>query len=400
MKTHASLSTLIISALLGCASEAPQQPSGPPMVIPAQLPATLTSDQFLAYQASVECAAMFSCAAPPSTAALRIYLGDYARCVTRLDLLPDAPQRRRIAGLLSVGRLRFDEAAARRCLEAERASVCAEPADCAAAYVGATAAGMPCVDGRECAGDAYCSFRSAEGSFGCPGRCEARLPVGAQCFGNDESCSSASPASRADCTYDPSRSGSPWPFACRDRGAVTVAQGGECANAGDSTGPLRTCASGLDCMYMSETASVTSVCSPPAPTGEPCSRYCQPGSICEFDGTRFMQRCLPFTVRNAEGETCVQGNTGSEVCNVLLGLDCVAGRCRRVGTGAENSVCFSGRYGVTSCNPGLYCNPATMTCQRRKANGAACQGNDECQSLSCENNGAGEARCVALPTAC
>ncbi|MFO0653085.1 MAG: hypothetical protein U0326_43100 [Polyangiales bacterium] len=400
MNTCAPLSTLLLTALLGCASEVPSQPAAPPAVIPAQLPATLSSAQFLAYQASVECAAMFSCAAQPSTAALRIYLGDYARCAARLDLLPDAPQRRRLAGLVAAGRLRFDEAAARRCLEAERASVCAAPADCAAAYAGVTPTGMPCVDRRECAGDAYCSFRTAEGNFGCPGRCAARLPVGSQCFGDSDACSAAASPDHVDCAYDPSRSGSPWPFVCRDRASITVAQGGECANNGDGTAPQRTCAAGLDCTYVSETTGVTSRCTPPAPAGETCSRYCQPGSVCEFDGTRFMQRCLPFTVRNAEGETCVQGNNGGEVCNVLLGLDCVAGHCRRVGTGAENSVCFTGRYGVTSCNPGLYCNAATMTCQRRKADGAACRTDDECQSLACENDSAGQATCVATPSGC
>lgn len=400
MKTRAPLSFLFASALGACASEAPQPPAAPPVVIPAQLPATLSSEQFLAYEASVECAAMFSCAAPPSTAALRVYFGDYARCAARRDLLPNTPQRRRLAWLVSAGRLRFDEAAARRCLEAQRASVCADPSDCAAAYAGATAAEAPCVDRRECAGDAYCSFRTAEGGFGCPGRCTARLPVGAQCFGDSEACSSSPSAARIDCVFDPSRSGSPWPFVCRERSVITVAQGGECANIGDGAGPQRVCAPGLDCLYVSESTGVTALCAAPPPAGAACSRYCQPGSICEFDATRFMQRCLPFTVRNAEGETCVQGNGGSEVCNVLLGLDCVAGRCRRVGTGAENSVCFSGRFGVTSCNVGLYCDSATMTCQRRKADGASCRVADECQSLACEGDSAGANRCVAAPSGC
>ena len=89
------------------------------------------------------------------------------------------------------------------------------------------------------------------------------------------------------------------------------------------------------------------------------------------------------TVRNAEGETCVQGNRGSESCNVLLGLDCVAGRCRRVGTGALDSPCFSSRYGVDNCTRGLYCSAATQTCQRRKADGMPCRSGEECESREC-----------------
>jgi hypothetical protein len=402
MNLRATSLPALLSVLLGCASEAPQQPSGaPPAVIPAQLPANLTSAQYLAYRASVECAAMFTCPITSLASAMRIYLGDYARCAARPDLLPGDDDRRRTAARVAASRLRFDPDAARRCLEGLRGSVCAEVAACDAVYVGATALGMPCLDGRECAGDAWCSHRGDDGSFSCPGVCAARVPLGAQCDGNNESCSAAGASGRVECQYDPARSGEAFPFRCTDRGAVqVVSEGAECVDRGAGSGPPLACAPGYDCVYRSTATGGTSTCRAPAAAGEECARYCLPGAVCEFDSTRFMQRCLPFVVRNREGDTCVQGNNGGEVCNVLVGLDCVAGHCRRVGTGAEGSVCFTGRYGVTSCNAGLFCSAATMTCQRPRADGAPCRGDDECASGACASDGTGVPRCVAAPTGC
>lgn len=401
MLPHARPMLLSVVIFAACASESPQPPGGtPPEVIPAQLPATLTAAQYFAYRANVECAAMFSCAQPLAPAALRPYVGDYARCVTRADLLPDAVTRRRTAELLAAGRLRFDADAARRCLDGLRASVCAEPAACEAVFVGATPLGAPCIDRGECAGDAWCAYRDRDGRYSCPGRCTARLPVGEQCFGDNEACSTAGASGRVQCTYDPARSGQSSPFTCVDRGPLTVVpEGGECADRGDGSAPLRACAPGLDCGYVSNASGVVSACKPPAAAGDFCTRYCQPGALCEFDNSRFSQRCLPFVVRNVEGDRCVQGNSGAEACNVLLGLDCVAGRCQRVGTGAERSVCFTNRFGLSNCNLGLFCDPATMTCQRRRADGMPCRNDDECEVRNCESTDTG-GRCAPEMNRC
>ena len=64
------------------------------------------------------------------------------------------------------------------------------------------------------------------------------------------------------------------------------------------------------------------------------------------------------------------------------------GRCRRVGTGAENSPCFTGRYGVDSCNPGLACSPATQTCRPLKAEGESCASGAECAVGVCVGDNA------------
>jgi hypothetical protein len=401
MHSHARTTLFFSLVIVGCASESPQPPApAPTVVIPAQLPATLTAAQYFAYRTNVECAAMFACAQPLAHAALRPYVGDYARCVARVDLLPDEVTRRHTATLLAAGRVRFDADAARRCLEGLRASVCAEPAACEAVFVGTTALGAPCFDREECAGDAYCAYRTLEGAYNCPGRCAARVALGESCFGDNEACASTGAGTHVRCMFDPARSGQRFPFACVDRGPLTVVpEGGECADRGDGSAPFRTCAPGLDCGYVSNASGVVSACIPPAAAGDLCTRYCQPGALCEFDNTRFTQRCLPFVVRDTEGGRCVQGNSGAEACNVLLGLDCVAGRCQRVGTGAENSVCFTNRFGLSNCNAGLFCNPATMTCQRRLADGMPCRSDDECEVRNCETTATGS-HCAVEMTRC
>lgn len=402
MKTRVTFALCVVSLALGCSSDPATPPaSATTQPIPTQLPATLTATQFLAYQASVECASMFACAAEAPVAALRAYLGEYARCVARADVLPGDSTRRRTAASLAAGRLRFDEPAARRCLAALRASMCDRHAECDSVFVGAVAAGGACFSNDECAGDNACTINDGLGTVTCPGRCEARVPVGGLCDTSADACSQVGAAGVVECLYDPAAPSGRPPFRCVDRGAEQIVpEGGDCNNSGSIGGPIRSCATGLECRYVFDGSMTRQTCNAPAPAGTTCSRYCQAGSLCEFDSSRFEQRCLPFTVRSREGETCVQGNNGSEVCNVLLGLDCVAGRCRRIGSGAEGSVCFGGRFNVTSCNAGLFCSPATGTCVRRKADGAACSTDDECESRWCSDDSTGATRCIAFSERC
>ncbi len=186
--------------------------------------------------------------------------------------------------------------------------------------------------------------------------------------------------------YFPSLEGTPDAFRCSDLYAATAGGGtfagaGEvCSEVRDGVQVSRRCGPGLDCIPRlprrrprRPLRGAAGACATRAPSARstPCLR------------------CQPVTVRDREGETCVQGNGGAEVCSAL---DCVAGRCRRVGTGERGSPCFTTRFGVDNCRAGLACQSATQTCQPRAAAGATCTTSDECESRRCVADGTGPAR--------
>jgi hypothetical protein len=392
MKTMTPYALLTAAMCAACADDEAAAP--PPEAIPATLPAALTLAQFQTIEANVECASLFACTPQGSDAGVAQYMGGYARCVAHTDALPGAALRRRDARLVADGVARFDADAARRCLDAQRTSPCAEPAACAEVFVGTVAVGQPCQVDEACAGDAYCSALTPAGESRCPGLCVPRIALGERCFGDFRVCSAQGLTGGVDCRFDTALSGERYPFRCIAAEAPGQAREGEiCTDYRGEARVSRVCAPGLDCVTRNTAEGSYAVCSGPAALGAPCVARCQRGAVCDFDNTVFTQRCLPFVVREREGERCVQGNNGGEVCNVLLGLDCVAGRCRRVGTGAENSPCFSARFGVDSCNAGLVCSPATQTCRPRKAEGEACASGEECAVGVCVGDAAGVRRC-------
>lgn len=401
MKTD-RVSRLAPWALLAACSGDPTAPPAPPPtvtaeVVPSSLPASVPLEQFLAVQANVECADLFRCAPAGTAMGLRMSLGTYARCVENADELPNAVGRERTRRLAAMGALRYDGAAARRCLEALRAASCLEapPAACAPVLSGTVPVGGACQIEGQCEGDAYCRFSDPETGYRCPGTCAARSGVGQRCFGDSSACSQAGAAAPVRCEYDPSLAGERYPFTCREQGGGDPAAEGEvCMDFSGSSRLQRRCAQGLECRPREGDGGVAYVCQGPAAQGEACSQRCRGDAVCEFDGRFFTQRCLGLVVRAREGETCVQGNQGGEICDVVQNLDCVAGRCRRVGTGAEGSPCYSSRYGLDNCRAGLFCNGATMACERRKADGMACRSAEECESRECVVDRAGMApRC-------
>ena len=181
--------------------------------------------------------------------------------------------------------------------------------------------------------------------------------------------------------------------------ADAVMAGEVCYDLNTSRPRMLPCEAGTECRNGAAPGqSARYTCQAPPGVGQLCVSRCSGDAVCEFDQSVFQQRCFPVLVRNAEGDTCVQGNRGGEVCNVLLGLDCVAGRCRRVGTGTEGSVCFSSRYGFDNCQRGLHCDSTTGTCRPRKADGMPCRDPDECLSRACVPDPSGSgARCGVTP---
>ncbi len=371
-------------ALVACSEPAPEAASN--ASIPAVLPATLTLDQTLTWMAAAECEQMFSCNVPSNVAGVRAYFATRAECVAHDDVLPLRNSRQATRAMVRAGRQRFDDAKARACLTALRANPCVWPAACSSIAEGTTRIGEACTALEDCGRDAYCQLYTEGGGAQCPGVCVARVALGGVCDGRSLECADLPSGASAECRYDPTLAATRNPFRCVDPAAAGVAREGEvCTDYRQSPAIQRPCDEGLDCLYTnSATEPGVARCVGAAAPGQQCGRFCTDGALCLFDGTRFAQRCLPFVVQNAEGATCVQGNVGGEVCNVLRGLDCVAGRCRRVGTGAEGSPCFTARFGVSNCAPGLSCASDTQTCRRLKADGERCGSPSECTSGRCE----------------
>lgn len=389
MTTQRCLGCLLALTLAAC-SEGPGT-SPPVEVIPAALPAVVPVEQYVAVMGRVACGRLFQCAGGNQEAQLRAVFGAYERCLAHGDELAVAAWHARQVRLVAMGLRRYDGAAARRCLDALRTGACAtpEPAACGEVFAGTVAEGGECRLADQCAGDTYCSQRAPDGRFTCPGRCTARAAVGASCpYGDSGACSPRGAAGPVTCSYDQALRGTPNPYRCALVAAGDPVLPGEvCYDpAMPGNGRQLPCTEGNECRRRAaEDGGTERVmrCLPPPSLGELCSGRCQGEAVCELDQSVFQQRCVAVGVRRREGDTCVQGNQGSESCDVLLGLDCVAGRCRRVGTGQVDSVCFTSRYGVDSCAAGLYCSGATQTCQRRKADGAPCRAGDECESREC-----------------
>lgn len=390
MTTRERLGALLALTLTACA-EAPPGTRVPAEVIPATLAASVPVEQYVEVMGRVSCARLFQCAGGNQEAQLRAVFGAYERCVAHDDELGVATYHARQVRLAAMGLRRYDGAAARRCLDALRSGLCAtpEPAACGEVFAGTVAEGGECRLADQCAGDAYCAQRGPDGRYVCPGRCTARGAVGAPCPSGDAgACSQRGAAGPVTCSYVQSLRGTPNPYRCALVAAGDPVLPGEvCYDpAMPGNGRQLPCAEGHECRRVTSPDGGTERvmrCLPFPVLGELCGGRCQGEAVCELDQSVFQQRCVAVGVRSREGDTCVQGNQGSESCDVLRGLDCVAGRCRRVGTGLVDSVCFTSRYGVDNCAGGLYCSGATLTCQRRKADGAPCRAADECESREC-----------------
>ncbi|MCA9537550.1 MAG: hypothetical protein KC620_01605 [Myxococcales bacterium] len=258
---------------------------------------------------------------------------------------------------------RIDSAALTRCRDAVRQR-CVPPQDepaCDAAFTGLLAAGQPCDEDEWCAPGHYCEIDFNVDA--CLGSCAAARAEGEYCD-VDEDCAHP-PGQRARCVNN----------VCT--GAVVeagAALGMPCGELEGDPRRLVTCARGLWC----NTSTDPGVCATPIAAGQPCeadSAVCAPGTAC------FNDTCLAVTVRNQANQPCDLQRI--EVCNPMLRLLCVDGQCVNAGAGRIGDACQGEIFGV-SCQGELYCDRDTGRCTAKRANGEACELDDECQSDQCD----------------
>jgi hypothetical protein len=337
-----------------------------------------------------------------------------------------------LVGTVVLGRVDFDSALGRACVEDSRAFAerCEPftgangPRSCLGAFVDRAAIGETCARysaGLFCAGRTGVCGAAADG-LGCSalpgegmpcvvGRCEDGLVCdGTSCVtpgAEGSRCASAAGCADGLVCAPSGTCGAPGVVGASCTGSATceaglACVGGACAEgpapcaACDSTDP-NSCAAGDICLG----GEAPSTCAPRAGEGEGCPRFddCAEGLVCDFAGARPICRATPAigmacvagvcaagagcgtdgvcAALPGEGELCLLG--GATACAEGLGCDPVSGRCAAAGT--EGMPCVGG-----ACGPGLVCNfgfPAL--CVVPAAEGAPCMADAACRAgLHCD----------------
>ncbi|UJR80023.1 hypothetical protein [Sandaracinus amylolyticus] len=336
---------------------------------------SITLDEYGAESAEATCATIERCYGPDLVEALAgpDCVGSAQRTLEQASL----PQ---IEAAIAAGTVQYDGAAARECVDAVADASCAAidraslPA-CEDAFVGTVAAGGACALDEECAGDAFCRIELT-----CPGTCQARVPSGSACEGDDE-CQAALRCLGGTCQA-PAREGA----ACGGGTEIECAAGLVClgqqepsatmpegrtglcrslpatqtaaigATCDPDNGPL--CVSGVSCALIGVTAGTTPVfeCVAASTSGGACNLgFPDP---CPFDHT-----CegVDLAMGDFEG-TCVALPRAGEPCpNNRCGRDawCSSGTCRAVqsiGSACTSDAdCFSGFCDGGTCAEGVLC---------------------------------------------
>ena len=141
------------------------------------------------------------------------------------------------------------------------------------------------------------------------------------------------------------------------------------------------CASGF---YCAPAVNGVGTCRRILTEGSPCTRSygCALGLVCLGAASTPVTTCRRLNVVDAVGGVC-DALLEAGYCNPLAGLRCSAAMtCERAGDGTMNAPCPPGNLTI-SCQAGLYCDAASMTCQPKVAVGAACRADDDCVSGEC-----------------
>lgn len=281
-----------------------------------------------------------------------------------------------LAAAVDAGRVAYDAAAARRCLD-DVASSCTIEAgldffpSCREALEGQVAVGESCSLQEECVPGARCDATLVGDT--CSGTCVARLPLGTACDSASE-CARPDGVGIAQCSTNGGTES-----VCLALVLELGLREGEPCGAVDGTGFERTyglCHGDFFCFDADEDGEGT--CTAPVADGGLCmpGMACEEGSLCVEDGGTMNSFCRRITVVTEVGGAC---DDETVFCDYPARLECVSGECAALPEGT----CHEGYH----CDEGEYCDDATSTCEARKALGSECDASRECLSDSCRDDG-------------
>lgn len=338
-------------------------------------------DAFQQARASALCERFARCGEMPGEDALTAgNLRNRAACVRVVgDWLRDPA----LVAALARGVIRYDAAAAERCVARLRATCplrsLRDLDACREAYVGSLAVGAACTTDTECQPGNTC-----ERTGSCGGTCRPAGARGAPCGTKGTSFACAHPAGGIGHCGSVDEGGGP-SVCTHYRVGAPASQGMPCGvtpGASATEFVITPCAIGLACGRTMR----GEVCQPLAAVGAPCGEggvVCEAGAICAPSTGRFT--CEAATVRTRAGEPC--GGRTRAVCDptTLFCNDDGMGVCVSPGAGSEGSACTPGQFGAVVCAPGLVCDEATRTCTRPAADGQPCREGSNCASHNCDS---------------
>ncbi len=326
-----------------------------------------------AYYAAL-CASLYRCPTQPESGTALAIFRDEATCQRRAGALAGASLDDLLAAVRA-GRIRYDGAAASRCLQEVTARCVQDDAElgrlCRGAFTGTLSPGTGCWRSEECA-EGYCDHGMSSDRQ-CPGVCRPGVAVGGACT-TARQCAGWGDATSA-CPSGTCVAVTPGSAAAVGAACGVVVSG--------TTATAVPCAGGAVCVNNRCEAVIAA--DAPCMRGQPCA----PGTVCvERPGTTAtVCSAAASLVVNTPGAACVQN--GPPLCNPLERLRCdpASSTCVLIGDGTAGASCVpGGDLLALTCNPGLRCDTATRTCVPREAAGGMCARDSDCLSNECTSN--------------
>jgi hypothetical protein len=311
---------------------------------------------------------------------LKLYLRG-EDCVTRTQRSVEDGDLGRTSQLVGDKKLSYDPAKAQACLDAYKATGCAQldtrqPDVCQDVFGGKGVAGDPCEVNAECAGSTFCEAGAA-----CPGKCAALKEAGGACS-SDDACAAGLKCSNGKCVAPAAENG-----ACEGSTGAPCKAGLACASADGATGKAGMC---------KPNAAVLA-----AKIGDPCDplqqQLCEPAATCELVSAAQAGLTWKCVARYASGAPCkisvTDGCPDDEYCpvNTKSTPPKFDGVCtKRPGPGEDCGLDTNG--GPSVCAAYSVCTAGKCVSKQRL--GGPCSSEGECYSERCKG-----AKCVA-GTAC
>lgn len=278
------------------------------------------------------------------------------------------------ANAVAAGKVKYDGAAARTCINALAKASCSllsldNDDSCDRVYEGQVAVGATCATTTECVPSAYCLETTA--GMMCSGTCTARVAAGGMAT-SSSACEEGLRVIGGVCTKPPAEGETCASTSGCDRGLICGADL-KCSKPGDEGAACdrsTACLSFLTC--------VGGTCRKPVDVGASCASTDAGTPSCMLD-----LYCDPVTKlcgeRGGDGATCTTQSACREplVCT-NMGAD--AGACRTATP--EGQSCAT-----VPCDEATYCESATKLCKKRVAAGQPCPSGTQCERTAYCSNG-------------